>query len=179
MSQLINGYALALLSLAKEEKKLKDYKFGSLSIVEALEENHDYIHLLNSKGIEWDKREEMVKSAFISTEKNLVNFMLVLAQHGQAKLAVPVLKKLVREINSELGIKEGVVYSTEKLDQTQISKIENSISTKLGFKITLVNKLDAELISGIRVIVGDEIFEDSIVSRFAQIRNELLEREEN
>lgn len=173
----INGYALALFSLAKEEKKLKKVKEDSSAILEALKSGEEYLELLRSKRIDFESKEKMIQTAFKGADKNIINFLLIVAKKGNAKIIAHVLAKLVSFINDELGIKEGFVYSTTKLTPDQMKKIETKVSKQLGFKPTLTNKLDPELISGFRVVIGDEVIEDSIASRLQQIKYELLREE--
>lgn len=174
----INGYALALFSLAKEEKKLKKMKDGALVISESLKDNEEYMHLLSSKRLDMATKEKMVAKAFKGIEKHLINFILITAKSGKATIVVPVLNKLIAYINEDLNIKEGIVYSSQKLTGAEIKKIETRVSKQLGFKPKLVNKIDAFLISGIKIVVGDEVIEDSVESRLEQIK-QLLLREEN
>lgn len=176
-SEHINGYSLALFSLAKEEKKLKQVKEGALTIANSFKENPEYAHLLSSKRLDMDTKEKMVSKAFKGLNKNLINFILLTAKTGKASIVVPVLNKLIKYINQDLKIKEGVVYSAQKLSASEIKKIETKVSKQLGFKPTLVNKLDAFLISGIKVVVDDEVIEDSITSRLEQIKQSLLKEE--
>lgn len=173
----INGYALALFSLAKEEKKLKKVKEDSLEIIEALKANEEFLELLRSKRIEFDSKETMIQKAFKGADKNILNFLLIVAQKGNAKQVPHILTKLVSLINDELGIKEGFIYTVKKLSADEMKKIETKVSKQLGFKPTLINKLDPELISGFRVVVGDEVIEDSVASRLQQIKYELLREE--
>jgi F0F1-type ATP synthase delta subunit len=51
MNVHINGYALALFSIAKENKKLDDYKKKSLLLIEIINQNDDYIKIMDSKKI--------------------------------------------------------------------------------------------------------------------------------
>lgn len=176
--EFVNGYALALFSLAKEEKKLKKVKEESLELVSALVENKDYLDLLSSKRLDFESKETMIVKAFKGTDKNILNFLLLTASKGISKIVIPTLEKLIRLINEELKIKEGIVYTTVKLTPAQIKNIEDKVAKQLGFKPTLINKLDAELVSGFKVVVDDEVIEDSVASRLEQIKYELL-REEN
>ena len=176
----INGYALALFSLAQEEKKLIQYKKQSQVIVEALEENLEFISILNTKSISVEERQDLVKKALDKqTNKNIMNFIYILIGRSKATTLIPALKKLIKLINEKEGIDEGYVYSTELLSKLELSKVVKKTSDMLGKKVVLINKIDKELISGIRIIVKDEIIEDNIGSRFKQMRNELLNRKDD
>lgn len=176
----INGYALALFSLAQQEKKLIKTKEQSLLVIEALEENLEYVSMLNSKSFDADTKHELITKGFSKkVSKNILNFLLIISDRSKMNLAIPVLRKLVKLINQQEGIQEGVVYSTTNLTPAELTKITNKTSKMLGKKVTLVNKLDVKLISGIQIVVQDEVIEDSVNSRYEQLRNELLQRKEN
>lgn len=176
MTNYINGYALALFALAKEEKKLQKYKDQALEIINSLDGNEDYLVLLNKKSIPVEERKQLVSKAFGKLEQNLINFLFILVEKAKANNLVGILKKLIKFINEALKISEGVVYTPEKITPEQLASISKKTAKSLGIeKLTLVNKIDKELISGFKVVVADEIIEDTISSRLDEIRQQLLE----
>ena len=179
MSEHINGYALALFSIAQDEKKIKQYKEYSLATIEAIEDNEEVIHLLDSKSISVEKRQDIIKKAFKSTNKNMINLLFILVERSKFYMTIHILKKFIKLANNILNIKEGIVYSIKFLDDSEMKDVQSRTSKILGYKVVLKNKIDAELLSGIKIIVGDEIIEDTVISRLEQIKYELLKREEN
>lgn len=179
MSEHINGYALALFSLAEEEKKLNQYKTQSVSLIESFKENAEYITVMNTKSIHADKKHEMIQKAFKGFDKNLVNFMFVLSDRSKFHLITPVLEKLVKLINNKLRINEGYIYTVELLTKAELAKITKRTETLLNKKLTLINKVDKELISGYKIVVGDELIEDTVMLRLEELKNQLLERKDD
>ena len=180
MTEYINGYALALFNLAKEEKKLIKYKKEAILIIEALEQNPKAIHLFNSKLNDFNQRKELITNAFKKVNNNFLHFLFILANRSKFNLTIVILKKLIKFINQKKQINEGIVYSTKKLTLSQLREIESKTSKMLGIKVILTNKLDVNLIGGIKVEVNNQIIEESVVSRIEQIKNSLLkESEEN
>ena len=174
LQDLINGYSLALYSLAIENKKIEEYKKQASEIIEALKGNEEYLQIISSKRISTEQKEKLISSSLKGINKDLKHFVLLVAHSSKALIIPKVLEKMIKLINEKLGVKEGVVYSPEKLSAAQIKSVEKSIKGKLGFIPTLTYKLDKELISGIKVVIGDIVIEDSIHSRLDQIRQELL-----
>lgn len=179
MVEHINGYALALLSLAKEENKLKQYKTQSEQIIESIEENPKYLEIMSTKSIDKEVKKELISAAFARMNKNLLNLMFILSERHKFKMLVHILEKLIKFINTEEKINEGIVYTNEKLTPATIKSLEKKVSTSLGLKVKLVNKLDAEIISGFRIIVDDQLIEDTIESRLAGLKETLLCRKED
>lgn len=178
MKQQINGYALALFTLAKEEKKIKKNKNDANLIIDLLSKNLKYINLLTTKRINYNKKYEMIDVAFKGILNHMKNFIKILAKECKAQIIIPTLKKLIKYINEIEGVKNGVIYSKNPLTKMQINKIEKNIIEKLKIKVKLLNKIDSKIIAGVKVVIDDEIIEDTIKSRLASIKEKLL-REEN
>ncbi|CAM9121635.1 F0F1 ATP synthase subunit delta [Mycoplasma todarodis] len=172
----INGYSLALLDIAQEEKKLDNYKEQAMIIVEVLTKNPTYINILGSYAIETQEKLALVEKTFANKiEECLKNFILLLVEKKRVKYLIPALKRLISLINEEKDIHEGIAYSVKKLTAKQLKDIEATTSKTLGLKVTLVNKLDSELISGVKVVVGDQVIDNSIATKIQNLRQQLLE----
>ncbi len=172
----INGYSLALLDIAQEEKKLDNYKEQAMIIVEVLTKNPTYINILGSYAIDTKEKLALVEKTFANKiEECLKNFIFLLVEKKRAKYLIPSLKRLISLINEEKDIHEGIAYSVSKLTAKQLKDIEATTSKTLGLKVTLVNKLDSELISGIKVVVGDQVIDNSIATKIQNLRQQLLE----
>jgi F-type H+-transporting ATPase subunit delta len=165
MNVHINGYALALFSIAKENKKLDDYKKKSLLLIEIINQNDN-------------KKVKLIKEAFSKNlNKEFQNFLFILIKRHKFRIINTILNKLIKFINEEKKIIEGIIYTSNKLSLEEIKKIENKISKILNKKVSLKNKLDSKIISGIKIQVGNKIIEDTISSRFKLLKKELLEKE--
>lgn len=169
-----NGYAWALFSIAQEEKKQQKIKADAQIILEALKDNEAIFALWNIKVISEDKLVTLITEAFGKLNKYLVNFILLVSIKKRSNYIVAVLKKLISLINENLNIKEGVVYTTIALSAAQLASMEKRAQKLLGFKPTLINKLDPDLISGFKIIINDKVIEDSIISRIHNLKHSLL-----
>ena len=94
------------------------------------------------------------------------------------KKRINYLDKICVEFNSECNeyrnIFEGTIYSVERLNEKQIKEIEESIALKLNKKVELSNVLDSSLIGGIKIVVNDTVFDNSIVNRLQSLKQELI-----
>ncbi len=180
MTEYINGYALALFSLANDEKKLKKYKEEAILIMDVIIQTDDFENFLDSKSIDSKIKYQVIEKSFNKRiNQNLYNFLLLLVKRDKVKYALPVLKKLVKIINESLEINEGIVYSSSKLTKKEMDDIKTKTEKLLKIKVFLVNKIDHSLISGFQIQVGDQLIEDNILSRIKEIREELLRKEIN
>ena len=180
MNNHINGYALALFSIAKDNQKIDYYKKQSILLLELIGENEKYKKIMDSKQISFAKKESLIEESFGKILiKEFKHFLLILVKRYKFKTIDKILKKLIKFINEENNISEGTIYTNEELNLKDIKKIQEKVSKLLNKKVTLVNKIDKNVIFGFKVQVGDEIIEDTLTSRIEKLKNKLLEKEEN
>ena len=177
MEEIASRYASALVSIAKEEGKLSEYKSAVLDLQEILTSNDELFKFLKSYFVKTNDKEkaidEMCKAYSL---QNLTNFMKLLVSKHKIYLFKEIVKEIVKGINIELDIFEGFIYSTEPLEKTKIIEISEAISKKMGRKVELKNKIDERLVGGVKVVVHDHIFDGSIKHKLETLKNELKER---
>ena len=177
MDEVASRYAAALVSLAKEEQKLEQYKLAVLSVKETLDQNPEVLKLLKSYFVTNENKEAVVDE--LTKEfglKNLTNFIKLLVVKHKIYLFKDIVNEITKGINFELDVYEGFVYSTEPLEKSKINEISEVISKKIGKKVELKNKLDERLIGGVKVVVHDHVFDGSIKYKLETMKEQLKER---
>ena len=177
MEEAVSRYAAALVSLAKEEGKLEEYKLAVLSMKETFSQNPELLKLLKSYFVNEENKnkviDELTKDFGL---KNLTNFIKLLVIKHKIYLFKDIANEITKGINFELDVYEGFVYSTEPLEKSKILEISQAISKKIGKKVELKNKLDERLIGGVKVVVHDHVFDGSIKYKLETMKEQLKER---
>ena len=89
--------------------------------------------------------------------------------------AVSVFEAFIRIANDAAGIEDAIVLSTETLTEEQIQRISSTFAKKVGKNsLNITNEIDPSLIGGIKLIIGNQIYDNSIVSKMNGLRRELL-----
>ena len=177
MEEAVSRYASALVSIAKEEQKLEQYKIAVLSIKETLNQNPELLKLLKSYFVSEENKNQVIDE--LTKEfglKNLTNFIKLLVVKHKIYLFKDIANEINKGINFELDVYEGFVYSTEPLEKAKITEISQVISKKIGKKVELKNKLDERLIGGVKVVVHDHVFDGSIKYKLETLKEQLKER---
>lgn len=174
MDSLYSRYANALFSIALEENKIDDYRNEIKMLRKIISENGDLLHLFSSYFIEEKEKNEIIDQTFKSLNQNTINFMKVIVHNRRANEMIKIFDEFIKDCNESLNVKDGIVYSVNPLDQNQMLKIENAISSKLDCKVELVNIIDEKLIGGVKVQVEDKIFDGSIKNRLENLKNTLI-----
>lgn len=175
MNDYITGYSLALYDLALEESNLDSTKQDAENIIEALESNREVYSLMSSQEVTLGEKYGVVDSLNIS--QIFKNFMKLLVKKNRFNKTIFILKKLIKFINKELDIIEGIVYTNYELSKDKLKQIETKVSKDLNVSVSLINKIDQTIKAGFIIKVDDIIIEDTIESRLNQIKQELLKGE--
>ena len=177
MEEAVSRYAAALVSIAKEEQKLEQYKLAVLSMRETFASNPELLKLLKSYFVSNESKEKVIDE--LTKEfalKNLTNFMKLLVLKHKIYLFKDIASEITKGINYELDVYEGFVYSTEPLEKAKILEISEVISKKILKKVELKNKIDERLIGGVKVVVHDHVFDGSIKYKLETMKEQLKER---
>jgi len=105
-----------------------------------------------------------------------LNFLRVLARHGRLSLLPVIREVVVRLIEVESGKQRVRVRSARPLSQTSREGIVTSLKGRFGFDPILEESVDAELLGGIVLQVGDTVFDSSLRSRLKILRARLVEK---
>lgn len=173
-NEIINGYSVALLDIAREEKLLDKFKTELTDIVEGLEETKEFINLANEYSISKDDKIKLIKDSFKGFNDYVVNLLTILSLKHRFHLVIKIFKNTIKQINELLNVKQCIIYSNPLLTKVEIDKITSKYSNDFGYKLESINKLDTSLIAGVKVVIDDKVFENSIKSRIEQLREELL-----
>ncbi len=177
MQEVVSRYASALVSIAKEEKKLEQYKIAVLSVKETFDSNPEVLKFLKSYFVNNNDKNKVIDE--LTKEyglKNLTNFIKLLVAKHKIYMFKDIVSEITKGINFELDVYEGFVYSTEPLEKEKILDISQVISEKIHKKVELKNKIDSRLIGGIKVVVHDHVFDGSIKYKLETMKEQLKER---
>ncbi len=177
MDSLYARYSSALLSLAKDEGRIKEYKEAIKSLLELFESNVEANTYLKSYFVsDEDKYNFINKLCDPFKLKSLSPFIKLLVKKHRFNSFKYIATEFVSDCNDDLGIQEGFIYSTTPLDAKQIKAIEDGVSSRLNQKVELINKIDERLIGGVKVVVHDHVFDGSIKNKLETMKQKLNER---
>ena len=73
-------------------------------------------------------------------------------------------------VNARSGVSDATVYSAFPIDAAQLPGVVASLEKRFGRKLNASVVVDASLIGGIRVVVGDEVLDTSVAARLEQMK---------
>ncbi len=113
---------------------------------------------------------ELMKSALPAE----LTAFLRLVVGNQRLAALPEIAKQLRDlINASEGVADCVIESAFDLTAAQVADLVAAMSKRFGLKLKPEVRVDASLIGGVRVSVGDHVFDTSVKTRLAQMQASL------
>ena len=174
MSKLARRYSIALYELAEEENKFAEYRNEVKSLIEVWEENPELRDFLSNQLVSKESKCEFIDSVFNGkVNEYILNFLKLVVDKGRAAYLEEILKDFDALGNEKLNIKEGTLHTASDLTKDRVKLVEKSISQRLGQEVHLRVVRDPSLIAGIKVIVNDKIFDNSIIYKLTELKNTL------
>jgi F-type H+-transporting ATPase subunit delta len=163
-------YAKALLSAAGESV---DEIVAELEAVvrECLNQNPVLDQALASPRISQEQKEGMLDRIFSGRiNARLLNFLKVLCRRGRIDYlrAIQVAATIMRE--EQLGKQRVVVTSAQPLTDTQRDLIAAKLKQVYNKEAILVEKVDASLLGGIILRIGDRVLDGSVLGKMESIK---------
>ena len=168
-SQVAERYGQALFELAKDSGELVRWGQQARGLAAVVEENPQLLDFFNAVKISAEEKKQMVNTLFAGQVDNMLVHFLDLLKH-----TVEILRQFISLENAERGVAEGVVYSARKLAKEDVARIEQAMAKRQGQNLELTNRVDPRLISGIKVVIGNEVIDGSMKSKIESLKSELL-----
>ena len=110
------------------------------------------------------------------TSVELLNFLKVVARHGRFD-CIEAIRQAVRQQLNELRNRVEVSFcSAEPMNQDSLDLVLNRLKAVLGKDVDLQVDVDPELIGGVKLRIGDTVYDASVANRLVRLKDELLSK---
>ncbi|ASS73853.1 hypothetical protein CIG75_01930 [Tumebacillus algifaecis] len=166
-------YAEALYSVASERSQADSVEQELAAILDVFHSHPELTNILEHPGISIDAKKKQVTELFKGRVSDLVlNFLNLLFDSRRQDVLDEVFATYVELANAVKGRIKGEVESAVPLSESEL----NTLKTKLGAdgqQVEFTTKVNPELIGGLRVRIGDRVFDYSVTSQLNRFRQTL------
>ena len=174
LSTIARPYAEALFASAKgDQASLASWSdlVNELAAVASLEDVRD---ALTDPRLSNEQRFELfcglVKSALSDQARN---FIELLVQNDRILLLPQIAEQFDLLKNQFEGSAVAQITSAYELSDAQVAELLAGLEKKFGLKLKPSVTIDASLIGGVRVVVGDQVLDTSVQDQLARMRDTL------
>ena len=177
MAKLISKtYGEALFELAVEENKVDVFEQEIGAILDILNQNPDFVQLLNHPKIAKEEKLQVVKEVFGGkVQKEILGFLNIIVTKERNKDLIAIMEYFLDEVKAMKGV--GVCYVTTptELKDAQKEAIVKKLLETTSFKqMEMHYGIDEKLIGGMVIRIGDRVVDSSIQTKLSNLEAQLL-----
>jgi F-type H+-transporting ATPase subunit delta len=175
MQEAARVYAEALFDVAKDKGKLDAVRDELAQFVDAVDGNRELQVFFFSPYFSSAEKVAGLKRAVTGGDAELLNFLELLIE----KQRMPEIFRIRRQLD-ELWKQENrridvTVTSAVTLEPAVVEKVGEEIERQTGQKVELSSRVDAEILGGIVLQVGNKVLDASIRSRLEKLRKSVAQ----
>jgi F-type H+-transporting ATPase subunit delta len=169
MQEAARVYAEALFDVAKDKGKLDAVRGELAQFADAVDGNRELQVFFFSPYFSSAEKVAGLKRAISDADVELINFLELLIE----KQRMPEIFRIRRQLE-ELWKQENrridvTVTSAVALESSVVEKVGEEIERQTGQKVELSSRVDAEILGGIVLQVGNKVLDASIRSRLEKL----------
>ncbi|EEI94111.1 ATP synthase F1, delta subunit [Sphingobacterium spiritivorum ATCC 33300] len=172
--KVASRYAKSLIDLSQEQGQLEEVKSNIDQFVSVLKENSSLRAVLANPIITWEKKYAILEQIFKDKfGASVLAFFRIMIFKGRGEILYNTAQEFLREYNVIKGIVEATVISAAPLSAENLDALKKVITEELHAQVLLTNKVDASLIGGFIVKVGDKQIDTSIARKLDDLERYL------
>ncbi len=173
LSTIARPYAEALFAVAKQaDVSIVQTELNALANVAAHADVQDLVKNPNVA------RDQVLATVSAAIKGNLTagtaNFLAAVVQNGRTALLPEIAAQFARLKNANEGASDAHITSAFELSAAQLADLTVSLQKKFGLTLKPTVSVDASLIGGVRVNVGDQVLDTSVQAQLERMRVALL-----
>jgi F-type H+-transporting ATPase subunit delta len=174
--QLGETYAKALLGLSDQPGTVDTYVDQVKGVAQAVIELPKLKAIMESPQIGFDQKSALIDKAFSGVEQKVKYFLKVLARNGRFNCLSATAASAEKLRNEAAGRVQGELTTATEVDDSVVSRIADRLSKVIGKEVKLTSKVDAEVIGGMVIRIGDTVYDGSVVNQLAQVRTKAVQK---
>lgn len=118
---------------------------------------------------------ELFRSSFTDSKLDSSKVRTIAQKIAEAKPRhyVDILKDYQRLVRLEVEKRHAVIESAAELDESTRTQLETTLRSKYGNDLTTEFKVTPELIGGLRVRIGSDVWDSSVRERLSRLEAQL------
>lgn len=172
-TKVASRYAKSLLEIAIEQKNVDSVLGDMKFLLQTNNETRDFELLIASPIINADKKIEIFEKVFDQFEAVSMNFVKLITKNGREEFLPEIARSFEAQVKEYKGIVPITIITASALDNATRSKIVAKVQETVKGQLEIEEKIDASLIGGFMVRMGDMQIDASIANQFNNLKQRL------
>ncbi|CAH1209732.1 MULTISPECIES: F0F1 ATP synthase subunit delta [Paenibacillus] len=163
-------YAKALYSAAVEKGITLEVEEQLKMVVEVLHLDLEVRRFILAPRISQSDKLNVLRTALQGkVSPTVMNTVELLVERGRTDIFADLLETYIKIEGDALGIGDATVYSTYALSQEEQDSVAAEFSQLTNRKIRVTNLIDKSLLGGLKVVIGDTLYDGSLSGKLARL----------
>lgn len=169
-------YGNALFELAVEESKVDELNEEAEAVLQVLKSEAGLSKLMDHPKIVKEEKNKILESIFKGrVSDDMVGFLLLLLKKDHYAEVIPTIEYFLAEVKEYKKIGIAYVTTAVELSQAQKKAVEAKLLTTTGYLTFEMHFcVDAALIGGMIIRVGDRVVDSSVRSKLMDLSRDLM-----
>jgi ATP synthase F1 delta subunit len=175
MEELAQVYARSLFQAAREHGRLDELREQVGQFADALNENRELAVFFFSPYFSTKEKQEALDRVLDGADPLLLNFLKLLIENHRMPVIFRIRQEFERLWDEENRTLPVEITSAIDLDEATTESVGRQIGERTGRKVSLVSRVDPDILGGIIIRVGNSILDASIRNRLEQLRRHVAQ----
>lgn len=174
-STLAKRYAQAVFELAQEKQILAEVGTDLAELTKVVKETPELLALLAAPKLSSDRKKQLIAEIFANANPLVINTLQVLIDKKRVNEASSLAAEFAKLAADAQGTADATVYSTRELTAEERESISATFAKRVGKQsLTITNEIEPSLLGGVRIQIGNHIYDSSVVSKLNRLKRELI-----
>ncbi|MDR6723247.1 F-type H+-transporting ATPase subunit delta [Paenibacillus amylolyticus] len=170
-------YARALFEVALQQQQVLEVEEELRVVVTALAGDADIEKFIVSPNISNEAKQNVLHSSLDGkVSEPVLRTILLLIERGRVELLEDLLNDYRKIQGESLGIADARVYSTYALNDEEKEAVAREFGGRVNKKIRIENIVDPTLLGGLKVAIGDTIYDGSLAGKLERLEQSFNRR---
>lgn len=163
-------YAKALFEIAGQEGRTLELEQELKTLVEVLHNDQEVQKFILSPNISSEAKWNAIREGLEGKlSQPVVSLVKLLIERERIVILPEILSGYTKVTGDALGLADAVVYSTYPLSEDEKQTVAAEFGALVGKKIRVLNEVDKELLGGIKVRIGDTLYDGSLAGKLERL----------
>ena len=172
MSRAAIRYAKAILDIAVSSNNSKKVNEDMLTIVESIAGSNELSEFLSSPIITSEVKRNALTEIFESVQSETKSLFRLLQENKRFEILAPIAAQYNSLFDEMNGVEVANVTTAFPITPELEAKVLAKIVTFSDKKITIINTIDASIIGGFVLRIGDKQYNASVANRLQELKRE-------
>lgn len=170
-------YAQALYDIAVDKGALDAFEEELKGVVALLQEEQGIGKILNHPQVTIEDKKQLIKQLFEGrVSETTLNFLYLIVDRHREIYLNDIVVEFTRMANEARNMVDAEVISARELNDTYKAELAKVLSRLAGKEVSPEFRVDASLIGGLVVRIGDKVIDGSVKHKLETLKQRLMSK---